>query len=249
MFTTDESAPFTTGAKPACFVSLAGANFTSSAADSKCLALANPRPPMPTTSPAAKSAFGPLLNFSYMSAPVGIWLATRPDVLVAALTSRTGRARSPILPGSRYRSPRRLGRALGHDAFAYRVEDQLGNVVQLQFLHHLRAMRLHRIDAQLQEVCNLLARLSLRHQLQHLAFAGREQFKRILRAGSLELSHVILEQNLAHCGAKEGFAGGDGTDRAGQIGLGRILQQVSLGSGFQRSQYIPFVGMHTEHDD
>src|ERR1035437_553513 len=71
---------------------------------------------------------------------------------------------------------------LGDDALAYGVQDHFRDAAQAQFLHELSAMRLDRVDAQVEQIGDLLAGFALSHQLQDLALAGRKQFVGIFAA-------------------------------------------------------------------
>src|SRR5262252_3124432 len=93
--------------------------------------------------------------------------------------------------------------SLRYNALAHSVEDKLGNIVQIQLLHDLRAVCLDSIHAQTQEVGHVLARLALSDQLKDLTLTGGQQFIRIIRPGSFQLSRIVLEQHLPHGRAKE----------------------------------------------
>src|SRR5262249_35238592 len=114
--------------------------------------------------------------FVHVSSSWNLVGPTRRNLRVAALTRWTDAPDPGFSLEVGIERPGDWG-GLRHDTFAHRVEDQLGNVVQVQFLHDLRAMRLDCVDTQVQEVCNLFAGLALRDQLQHLAFAGGEQLQ------------------------------------------------------------------------
>src|ERR1035438_4095811 len=110
-------------------------------------------------------------------------------------------------------------------------------------------MRLDRVDAQVEQIGYFLAGLELRHQLQDFALAGREQLVGVFHAGALQLAHVVLEQDFAYRRTEERLPAGGGTDGARQVGFGGVLEQVGLGAGLQGTEYVPFVGVHTEHDN
>src|SRR5580698_6378698 len=139
--------------------------------------------------------------------------------------------------------------ALGNNAFADRVKNQLGDAMQVQLLHDLRAMSIHRVDAQFQKIRNILARVSFGHKLQNFTLPRGQQVIGIFRAGSLQLSHVVFQQDLADSGAEKRFAGRRRPDGTREVRLGGVLQKIHLGARFQRSQYVAFIGMHAEHYD
>src|SRR5690348_5357778 len=51
---------------------------------------------------------------------------------------------------------------------------EMGHVAQLQLGHHRRPMGLDRLDADDQLIGDLLIRVALTYELQHLAFAARQ---------------------------------------------------------------------------
>lgn len=52
------------------------------------------------------------------------------------------------------------------------VAHQLGEIPQVQLLHHRRERQLHRLDAQNEHIGDLLIRVALVHQLQDLTLAS-----------------------------------------------------------------------------
>src|ERR1017187_3101238 len=137
---------------------------------------------------------------------------------------------------------------LGDDAFAHGVQDDFRDAAQAQFLHEFSAVRLDRVDAQVEQIGDLLAGFALSYQLQDFALAGRKQLVGIFAAGALEPAHVVLQQHLAYCGTEERLPGSGGADGARQVGFGGVLEEVGFGSRFQSAEHVPFVGVHTEHD-
>src|SRR2546426_11915644 len=81
------------------------------------------------------------------------------------------------------------------------------------------------------------------------SFARGKQIVAILGAPDIDLSDVILSEDLADFRAEERLAFAHGFDCLDEIALGRIFQQVVSRAGFQRAEAIPLVGMHTQNDD
>src|SRR5205823_4402845 len=76
-----------------------------------------------------------------------------------------------------------------HEAHADRKAHQAGNVVDVQPLHELHAMRLYGLDADVQRVGDLFGRLALGDQLQDLALPRRQQLQRAALAA--HAAHVV----------------------------------------------------------
>src|ERR1039458_8845509 len=198
---------------------------------------------------------------SGLSREVGI-CGTGDLVCIVAQPLRLPRRHSCRRPGRRRKEGRdesRPGRQkclrhgspevmLGDDALAHGVQDHFRDAAEVEFLHELSAVRLDRVDAQVEQVGDLLAGFALSHQLQDFALAGRKQFVGIFAARALQPAHVVLQQYLADRGTEERLPGSGGADGARQVGFGRVLKQVGLGSRFQCPEHVPFVGVHTEHD-
>ena len=62
----------------------------------------------------------------------------------------------------------------GNDAFPNRVEDQFGEAVQIELGLQIFAVRLDRIQAEIEQPRNVLIGLPLDEELQKLTFARRE---------------------------------------------------------------------------
>src|SRR5256885_8637460 len=52
------------------------------------------------------------------------------------------------------------------------IADEVGRIVHVEFLHESSTMKLRRLDADVQHLRDLLGRLPLPDELQHLALAG-----------------------------------------------------------------------------
>src|SRR5579863_4458069 len=107
--------------------------------------------------------------------------------------------------------------------------------MQVQFLLQVSAMRLHRVQAEIEKLGNLLVRLELRQQLKNLPFAWRQQVVAILSAASPDFSNVVLHQNPRDFRTEESLALVYGFDRGDQIPLGGVLQKIPFRSRLQRS--------------
>src|SRR5215469_8245626 len=92
---------------------------------------------------------------------------------------------------------------LRDDSLSYGVKRQFRNALQVQLLHDVGPMSLHRVYTQVQKVCNVFVRFSLRHELKNLPFARSQQIVRVLRAGTFQLAHVVVQKDFAHSRAKE----------------------------------------------
>ena len=57
-----------------------------------------------------------------------------------------------------------------YDLLLYGIFDQLAAIMQIQFLHQVCAVRLHSLDRQIQDLCNLPAGLAFCDQLQYFPF-------------------------------------------------------------------------------
>ena len=105
------------------------------------------------------------------------------------------------------------------------------------------------IKAQVERAGDVFVGPTLDQQLQDLSFARGKQIVAILGAPDIDLSDVILSEDLADFRAEERLAFAHGFDCLDEIALGRIFQQVASRAGFQRAEDIPLVGMHTQNDD
>src|SRR5260370_32050662 len=74
-----------------------------------------------------------------------------------------------------------------------RVADQLGGGVDVELAHRGRAVGLHRLDADAEQVRDLLVAVALGDELNHLAFPRRQRDPVVARSGLLD---EIVEQRL-----------------------------------------------------
>lgn len=79
------------------------------------------------------------------------------------------------------------------DRIAHRIQNNFRSIMQPQLLHQIRAVRIHCIRTQIQHRGRLLIRLSLRQQMQHFAFALRQQLRiTCIRPGIFPSSHELV---------------------------------------------------------
>ncbi len=121
--------------------------------------------------------------------------------------------------------------------------------MKVQLALKIPAMGFDGIKAQVERAGDVFVGLTLDQQLQDLSFARGKQIVAILGAPDIDLSDVILSEDLADFRAEERLAFAHGFDCLDEIALGRIFQQVASRAGFQRAEDIPLVGMHTQNDD
>src|SRR4030095_12608391 len=103
------------------------------------------------------------------------------------------------------------------DPLANRIEDDFRGVVQVELHHHVRAVRLDRRQAEIQQGGNLLVRSPFRQQLQDFLLAIGEQMVRVGQPARLQTAHVVLDENRRHGAAEERLAGRDRTNRGQQV--------------------------------
>lgn len=95
-----------------------------------------------------------------------------------------------------------LGRS--HDeSLPHGVEDDLGRVVKVQLLHEIGPVRLHRRQAEIEQIRHFLVRSTFREQLEHLLLAVGEQMVGISQSALLQLPNVIFDQDPCDGGTEE----------------------------------------------
>ncbi len=102
------------------------------------------------------------------------------------------------------------------DSFAHCIEDELGGVVQVQFLQNVSAMSLDGVGANVESCCYFFVRLPFGQELQDLSLAAGKQVIAIDRAFLLKNADVVFSQDAAHFRTKKRFVLRnrlDGTDQ------------------------------------
>src|ERR1700746_3926976 len=84
-----------------------------------------------------------------------------------------------MLAANKQRSPQQLST---NDSFAHCIEDELGGVVQVQFLQNVSAMSLDGVGANVESCCYFFVRLPFGQELQDLSLAAGKQVIAIDRA-------------------------------------------------------------------
>src|SRR5262245_57152269 len=135
------------------------------------------------------------------------------------------------------------------DALSHRIEDQFREAVKVQLALKIPAMGLDGIKAQVERAGDVFVGPALDQQLQDLSFARGKQSVAILGAPDIDLSDVILSEDLADFRAEERLTFAHDFDGLDQIAFRGVLQQIASRAGFQRAQDITLVGMHTQNDD
>ena len=87
------------------------------------------------------------------------------------------------------------------------------------------------VDAEIQEIGDVLIGFALSDELENFALAGSEKVVGVFGAAAFELADVVVEKNFADGGAEEGFAVGDGANGFDEIGLGGIFEEIAFCSG------------------
>src|SRR5580698_8881478 len=108
---------------------------------------------------------------------------------------------------------------LADNPFAYRIEDQLRNTVQVQLAQDMRAMSLHREETEIQRGSHFLVGSSFGRQLQDLALARAEQIISVLYLVVFQLTHEIFLQQSSDGRAEERSPYRDSADGRDQVGF------------------------------
>ena len=136
------------------------------------------------------------------------------------------------------------------DAVAEREADEAGDVEDLQPLHHLAAMGLDRLDAQLEHEGDFLDRPPFDDELQDLALPRAERVDGApdRRVGRGHPGQEAADHHPGHGAADVDLAAQHGPQRQRQLGDGGVLQQVAGGAGPQRLQHVGIGAVHREDD-
>jgi len=118
--------------------------------------------------------------------------------------------------------------------------------VEVELLQNVPAMGLDRMGTQAENRGDLFVGLALRNQLQDLALARGQEVVGILHFLFADLTNVIFQQHFADHGAEARLTFGNGADRADEVGLRGIFQDVSARAGFQGAKDVALVGVHAE---
>ena len=108
------------------------------------------------------------------------------------------------------------------------------------FSQQLRAVDLDRPDAEEELLADLAVGVAERQQPQQFALALAQVLQRV----GLELG-----QRAAELGVDVGAAAGGGSDRLGQLALGRLLEHVAGGAGAEQVARLARVALHRQDDD
>src|SRR5487761_1837543 len=100
---------------------------------------------------------------------------------------------------------------LMNNTFSNRVKDQLRHAVQVQFFENISAVRLHRVEAEIENVRGFLVGPAFGEKLKNLALARSQKVVAVLDLFFLHAADVVLEQHLADDGAEKRFALGHGS--------------------------------------
>ena len=100
------------------------------------------------------------------------------------------------------------------------VAHQFGGGTQLELLHRRGAVGLDRLDADLEQIRNLLVDLALGDQLDDFALAVRQDVERVVGL----CSQILLEQGFGHAGREIGTVDRQCIDRGEQVPLGIGLE-------------------------
>ena len=98
-------------------------------------------------------------------------------------------------------------------------------------------------------VGDLLVAVPFGDELEDFALALRQRVVAVDDALVGEVPHVVVEHDLGDRGAEERLAGGHVGDRADQVGVGGILQQVAPRAGLQRLRDVRLVRVHAQDQD
>ena len=82
------------------------------------------------------------------------------------------------------------------EALHDRKPHQLPRRVQIQLLHDPPAMRIHRVHAQIQKSGDILIRLPLGNQVQHLTLPATQQIQRIRHMPTVIAQHRITHRRI-----------------------------------------------------
>src|SRR5918997_2228110 len=115
-----------------------------------------------------------------------------------------------------------------------RVAHELDAVAHLELAHEVRAMGLDRLLRQMQRLADLLVRVRLGDELEHLALAQRQ---RLDGAAGLVL-HPLAQQRLLGGVRHERFAAPNRADGLDERGVGLLLEDVARRAGLQRLEEV-----------
>lgn len=93
--------------------------------------------------------------------------------------------------------------ALRNYPFAYRIKDELGGIVQIQFLQDVTAVGLDGIGANVERRSYFLIRFPFNQKLQDLPLAAGKQVIRVHRAFLLKIANIVFRQDMAYLRAKK----------------------------------------------
>ena len=120
--------------------------------------------------------------------------------------------------------------------------------MDVQLVHHLLPMLLHRLDTDAQVRRDLLVHLSFRHQLQHLEFPGGELLTVAANRFTFEISlPIIIEQALRNGGTEKRVATIGLADRFNQVIGGRLLDEITRRAGLGQLVHVLVVTIRRQH--
>src|SRR5437773_4497308 len=151
-----------------------------------------------------------------------------------------------------YRAPgaavNRCGGPSVNDLLPHREAHDLRRVVEVELLHDVLAVRLHRVDAHREDDRDLLVGLALGDELQHLAFAVGEQREVVLDLLPARVAEVALEQHLRDRRAEERAASTDRLDGLQEVQVLRVLEQIAARARLQALAHAHVVGVHGQDE-
>src|SRR5262245_18311358 len=140
-------------------------------------------------------------------------------------------------------------RASMDDLLAHREANDLGRVVQIELLHDVLAVRLDRVDAHGEHGRDLLVRLALGDQLEHLALAVGEEGQVVLDVLAAGIAEIAFEEDLRPGWAEERPAAADRLHGLQEVEVLRILQQIAPRTRLEALADADVVGVHRQDED
>ena len=135
-----------------------------------------------------------------------------------------------------------------HEALLHGEQHELRRLVDAERAHQVRAVHRDGVHAEVEHHGDLLVRLAVRDELQDLLLALRQPVVRVVR--SFERAGLDrADEDARELGAEVLLAGRDRADRARQVGLDRVLQDVALHARVERVPHVLLVGVHAEDQD
>ena len=100
-------------------------------------------------------------------------------------------------------------------------------------------MRFDGMKAQVEPIGDVLIAVAFGEELIDLPLTVGQQLEAVLGLVYIFQPRQSVMEDLSHRGAEECQALFDGMDRLDQLLAGRILEQISPGAGFDRTEHVP----------